>query len=432
MTMVQRECARLLGAALMLGAVSSAAAQDLIGASVPSNGVSTLLVINPTTGAARPFMTVPVPAGFELRTLAASPGCGLAGTIYRGDTANNRSRLMLINAADGTSEMREFGPPLNERYAEAFDYSPRSGSFLLTFGPFGNFGTTNLARVGLDGAMLESAVIAGVSDMDTLASSPTTDVFMDLNRTSNPRIVQLATLFPSPTVTAFANPPSLTSWNDSTFHPVTNELLFTNASGSQFIRMDGNAYVNGAVIQGWSIRGLTYATLPPRAISGPDGAVTCPSGEATLVVNSIGTGPVTYLWQAESPPGSGQWTDLVSGGAGPGGTSTVEIAVLEENAGSSMTLTNASVGDEANFRCIITNSCGTATSPTALLTVRTCCPDVNCDGSEDQGDVACMILAVAGDLSCYCRPDTDFNQDGSADQGDVAAIIGVISGQPCP
>jgi len=60
-----------------------------------------------------------------------------------------------------------------------------------------------------------------------------------------------------------------------------------------------------------------------------------------------------------------------------------------------------------------------------------CDPDVNCDGSPDQGDVACMILAVAGDTSCICQ-DPDFNLDGSADQGDVSALIGVVAGQPCP
>jgi len=60
-----------------------------------------------------------------------------------------------------------------------------------------------------------------------------------------------------------------------------------------------------------------------------------------------------------------------------------------------------------------------------------CDPDVNCDGSPDQGDVACMILAVAGDTSCICQ-NPDFNLDGSADQGDVAALIGVVAGQPCP
>jgi len=67
----------------------------------------------------------------------------------------------------------------------------------------------------------------------------------------------------------------------------------------------------------------------------------------------------------------------------------------------------------------------TVTSPPA------CDADINCDGSPDQGDVACMILAVAGDTSCICQ-DPDFNLDGSADQGDVAALIGVVAGQPCP
>jgi len=60
-----------------------------------------------------------------------------------------------------------------------------------------------------------------------------------------------------------------------------------------------------------------------------------------------------------------------------------------------------------------------------------CDPDVNCDGSPDQGDVACMILAVAGETGCICQ-DPDFNQDGSADQGDVAAVISTVAGQPCP
>jgi len=60
-----------------------------------------------------------------------------------------------------------------------------------------------------------------------------------------------------------------------------------------------------------------------------------------------------------------------------------------------------------------------------------CCPDVNEDGSADQGDVACLIMAVAGDASCTSR-DPDFNADGSADQGDVAALIMVVAGAPCP
>jgi len=58
--------------------------------------------------------------------------------------------------------------------------------------------------------------------------------------------------------------------------------------------------------------------------------------------------------------------------------------------------------------------------------------DFNQDGSEDQGDVACLILAIAGDTSCSDL-DPDFNQDGSADQGDIAALILLVAGGPaCP
>ncbi len=62
-----------------------------------------------------------------------------------------------------------------------------------------------------------------------------------------------------------------------------------------------------------------------------------------------------------------------------------------------------------------------------------CCdPDVNCDGVPDQDDVACIILAVAGDTSCFCQADPDFNHDGVPDQGDVADVILVVAGAPCP
>ncbi len=61
-----------------------------------------------------------------------------------------------------------------------------------------------------------------------------------------------------------------------------------------------------------------------------------------------------------------------------------------------------------------------------------CDPVVNCDGVPDQDDVACMILAVAGDTSCFCQADPDFNGDGVPDQGDVADVILTVAGAPCP
>ncbi len=68
--------------------------------------------------------------------------------------------------------------------------------------------------------------------------------------------------------------------------------------------------------------------------------------------------------------------------------------------------------------------------------LRHCDQDVNCDGSADQDDVACLAQAVAGDWSCLCADnatiDPDFNADGNIDQDDVAALVQVVGGASCP
>jgi len=62
-----------------------------------------------------------------------------------------------------------------------------------------------------------------------------------------------------------------------------------------------------------------------------------------------------------------------------------------------------------------------------------CWGDYNGDGSDDQGDVACMSQIIAGDFSCMVpHADPDFNRDGSVDQGDLALIILYVAGAGCP
>jgi len=141
-----------------------------------------------------------------------------------------------------------------------------------------------------------------------------------------------------------------------------------------------------------------------------------------------------------------------TGGPGGIGSGTREAYALYDLAGGSNNNASLAIASEVNSGAGLltlvlntTDDFAVATyagrtnfnwrGPTLVIfaqsTGPSCDPDVNCDGSPDQGDVACMILAVAGDTSCICQ-DPDFNQDGSADQGDVAAIIGVVAGQPCP
>ena len=220
---------RLLCAALIASG-SSALGQDLIGSTFPSGGLSTIVVINPATGATRPYMTVPVPSGFQLYQIGGMPDCRLAGTIYRGDTSTNAARLCIIDGAAGTSTIRTFTSPLDNSYAEGLDWSPRHNALLVSFTQFGSFGTTRLALVNPDGVVQATTnALSGADDFDTILSSPTQDIFFNLNHTTSNRVLQLTALFPNPAVAGYATPPSLASWYDGTIHPTTGEILFSDS-----------------------------------------------------------------------------------------------------------------------------------------------------------------------------------------------------------
>jgi hypothetical protein len=98
-------------------------------------------------------------------------------------------------------------------------------------------------------------------------------------------------------------------------------------------------------------------------------------------------------------------------------------------------------GDQSfrNWRCVASNTCGSATSDPATLTVLDahdaacprCEPDVNQDGNADQGDIDYLITVVAGGDN-PTDIDPDFNQDGNVDQGDIDALINVVAGGNCP
>lgn len=69
----------------------------------------------------------------------------------------------------------------------------------------------------------------------------------------------------------------------------------------------------------------------------------------------------------------------------------------------------------------------------AARAVQRCEGDINRDGVADQGDVACLIAAVAGDTSCAGEGYVlDLNADGSVDQGDVDFLVTLVAGGGCP
>jgi len=399
----------------VIGFVPGAGAQVLIASTSTSGGVSQIGEVNPATGVFVPFMTVPVPAGFEVRYLAARPSCGLVGIVNRSDTANNRARLLRIDPVTRTSQLLEFAAPLNNSYAEGFDWSPRHSAFMIGFGPLGNFGTTRLALFDENGVVSATSNALPVGDIDLIGSTATIDLLMDLNRTSGVRVYNVTTLFPNPAVTAFATPPSIPQAWDVAIHPVTGAVTVVTGPGNQLSDLVGNTYVNGSAVQGGVIlRGLAWVRMPPVVAQQPARTAVCPSSAATFSVAGSFDQPATFRWQRESAPGvfvdlqdgsTASWDGNVPGfGATVSGAGTVSLTVASAGAGVLLSPAHA-----VAYRCVIVNGCGSETSSAAALVL--CPADFNCDGFLDFFDYDAFVDAfeTGGGL------EADFNGDGFVD-----------------
>lgn len=417
---------------------ASSQAQTLVGSSTTVGGLSTLVTVDQATGATVPFMTVPVPAGFELRYISQNPtgsGCKIAGTIYRGDTANNRSRLMRIDPATKTSSMVEFGAPLNSSYAEGFDWSPRHNAFMIGYTSFGSFASNRLALVNESGAVLATSPgTVGASDIDTLNSSTTRDIIFDLNSTSATRVFQLTALFPTPAVGAFATPPSLAGFQDGAIHPTTEELTFSNAGGTQLLKLVGNTYVNGPVIQGGvALRGLGWVNLPPVVVAGGDVIEACPSGRIEANARGVGDAPLAVRWERETSPGvfvaleNGPTDSWDGGAAGVGGIvsgATTPTLVITADSANGRYLSSVHA---IAYRCVFTNGCGSARSVPSIVTLRECAYGVciadydASGGTPDTTDIGVFFVDWLEGAACA---DADCS-GGTPDGTDIEAFFAV-------
>lgn len=95
----------------------------------------------------------------------------------------------------------------------------------------------------------------------------------------------------------------------------------------------------------------------PQIDAAPAAVGVAAGSDATFGVTASGSGPLSYRWQRRANAGTA-WSDL-SDGAGFSGTLTALLTVRA---------TTVAQSGEA-FRCVVTNSTGSATSPAATLTV---------------------------------------------------------------
>lgn len=142
------------------------------------------------------------------------------------------------------------------------------------------------------------------------------------------------------------------------------------------------------------------APCDPVISDQPDSIGICPGGSPVLSVQAAGglcDSNFTYQWSKDGAP-------LTDGGAFSGALT------------SQLTVSNLSSNEEGEYRCAITNTCGTTTSDAATLSV--CIGDSDCDQDADSDDITTFFAAwEVGDGG------GDADLDGDTDSDDIIVFF---------
>ena len=248
--------------------------------------------------------------------------------------------------------------------------------------------------------------------------------------------------------------PRITNWPDAAVvcpgaPSVSFSVTVDNSAGALYLwRRNGSGIINGGAPGGATYSGANSNTLTilnpnpllfanyscviirpclttstgPVSLSGarppvfsqhPQAQATCLSGGATFEVADSATTPFTHRWQFESPPGSGTYVNFANGVFTRFTVSGATGRILSIAAAVGQTLPNALA---TNYRCIVTNSCGSATSNPAALSI--CVGDADCDADTDSDDVVTFFTAWdAGESG------GDADGDGDTDSDDIIVFF---------
>jgi hypothetical protein len=148
--------------------------------------------------------------------------------------------------------------------------------------------------------------------------------------------------------------------------------------------------VGGTDIGGWlaDTWELTPACTSPSITSQPGPATACAAGSATFSISASGSAPLSYQWQVQTAPNT--WADLTTdplplpcGGAAR--------ATAPAGAQTDVAITPCPGVVAYQLRCLVSNTCGSATSNETTYSV--CAP--NCDCST-----AAPVLNI-NDFICF-------------------------------
>ena len=147
-------------------------------------------------------------------------------------------------------------------------------------------------------------------------------------------------------------------------------------------------------------------TAPTVAVQ-PSSLRVCPTGTGQFSITATGSG-LFYQWQVQTSPGVWQTMANDPGPLPCGGGAFAYAAPVNSPAvtiGIHGCPGDRTVPQHFQVRCVVTNSCGSATSDPATYTI---CPvDINCSGSTDVGDIfAFLPLWFSGNPAADWVPDS--------------------------
>jgi probable HAF family extracellular repeat protein len=170
--------------------------------------------------------------------------------------------------------------------------------------------------------------------------------------------------------------------------------------------------------------------VAPTVLTQPEPADVCPTG--TAIFSAMATGNTTYLWQWQ-PAGPGTAWEALSDGINTNsqGTPAFEVA----GASMSFVAVQSISGQGGNFRCLLTNDCGSVASDEATLTVlppsSPACSPCNYDFNRDQNidllDAQQMAQVFVGLITLQAEwLDGDLNGDENADLTDAQLLAAFV------
>jgi hypothetical protein len=138
----------------------------------------------------------------------------------------------------------------------------------------------------------------------------------------------------------------------------------------------GHGLVYGTTGSAYLAR-YTFTNTPWVALH-PAPFTTTPGATVTLSATpATGYDNLTFQWQRETFPGSGQWANLTDGpgGASPnGGTVMNSSGTIDGGQETLLSISNLALSDAGDYRCVVSNPCGQDESNPAQLTITNPCP----------------------------------------------------------